>query len=265
MNSDDDDEWATLGFEVPKAAAVPCTRNRALLPISASSDESEDEASASPPAAAAVAPATACKAFLPTINTTVSCLESDDDDDRNEGMEEVCFLQVPNDVAEKLTRMLWLQGARGSSSSSSTSPTTSVQVIFDETPGGGPRQTRLRVGDLELPGRLCNLPTVVEVHKSLHPESGTYHKCNQAGQMIVVDHDEAALPTERELPNGLSAPTARIRRRKWRKRNPPAYTAANMAHLEEELLCLAKNQPMPVEKELVWEDVYEDVPEGQEA
>lgn len=258
MNSDDDDEWAALGFEVPgangKAAVVSCTRQRALLPISASSDESEeDESSGTASTAAAVAAANASKTLV------LNC-KSGDNDDREEGLEEVCFLQVPNDVAEKLKRMLRPQ----SSSSSSTSP-TSVQVMFDETPGDGPQQARLRVGDLDLPGRLCSLPTVVEVHKSFDPESGTFYKANQAGQMIVVDHDEASLPTERELPNGLSAPTARIRRRKWRTRNPPAYTATNMAHLEEELLCLAKNRPMPVTKELVWEDVYEDVPEGEEA
>ena len=35
------------------------------------------------------------------------------------------------------------------------------------------------------------------------------------------DTDEAALPTEVELPNGLAPPTANIRKRKWRKRPPP--------------------------------------------
>ena len=39
--------------------------------------------------------------------------------------------------------------------------------------------------------------------------------------MLVVDSDEAALPTEVELPNGLAPPTANIRKRKWRKRPPP--------------------------------------------
>lgn len=267
MNSDDEDEWAALGFEAPGAVhqeVVQCTRHRALLPIPASSDESEDDASAATAStAAAVAAAAASKVC--DANS-----ESDDDEDddagdngREEGMEEVCFLQVPNDVAEKLNRMLRLQGASSSSSSSSTSP-TSVQVMFDETPGDGPQHARLRVADLELPGRLCNLPTIVEVHKSFDPKCGTYHKANQAGQMIVVDHDEAVLPTERELPNGLSAPTARIRRRKWRRKRPAAHTAADVAHLEEELWCLAKHRPVPDKRELVWEDVYEDVPEGEE-
>ena len=186
--------------------------------------------------------------------------ESDDDDDREEGMEEVCFLQVPNDVAAQLNRLL-LQQQR--SSTSGASP-TSVQVMFDETPGEGPQQARLRVGDIELPGRLCSLPTIVEVHKSFDPKSGIYHKANQVGQMLVVDHDEGVLPTERELPNGLSAPTARMRKRKWRKKRPVDHTAADMAHLQEELLCLAKHRPVPDKKELVWEDVYEDVPEGEE-
>ena len=210
MNSDDEDEWAALGFEAPGAVhqeVVQCTRHRALLPIPASSDESEDDASAATAStAAAVAAAAASKVC--DANS-----ESDDDEDddagdngREEGMEEVCFLQVPNDVAEKLNRMLRLQGASSSSSSSSSTSPTSVQVMFDETPGDGPQHARLRVGDLELPGRLCNLPTIVEVHKSFDPKCGTYHKANQAGQMIVVDHDEAVLPTERELPKRPQCP-----------------------------------------------------------
>ena len=78
MNSDDEDEWAALGFEAPGAVhqeVVQCTRHRALLPIPASSDESEDDASAATAStAAAVAAAAASKVC--DANS-----ESDDDEE----------------------------------------------------------------------------------------------------------------------------------------------------------------------------------------
>ena len=82
--------------------------------------------------------------------------------------------------------------------------------------------------------------------------------------MLVVDRDAQALPTEAELPHGLSAPTAGIRRHKWTRasqrhvQKSGGYTPAQMAALENELAMysVGKKAPPP-HKELVWEDVLE--------
>ena len=244
--SDDDESWEDIkkqcGLRTCTRTAAPapppppspapsvfttaCT-HRPLNPIS-SDDEEEEEASA----------------------------ESDSDagGDGPEALEEVLLLQVPNDVAAQFERLLREepQGSQG------------VRVTFDEPTEGASQAARLRVGGEELPGRLCRLPTVVEVHKSFDGPSGTYYKANQIGQMLVVDRDAAALPTEAELPHGLSAPTARIRRRKWTRASQKhvakggGYTQAQMAALEDELAMysVGKKAPPP-HKELVWEDVLE--------
>lgn len=211
----------------PSAFTTACTR-RALDPVP--SDEEEDEAEASAESG------------------------SDAGADGPEALEEVLLLQVPNDVAAQFERLLREapQGSKG------------VRVSFDESAEGAPQAARLRVGGEELPGRLCRLPTVVEVHKSFDGPSGTYYKANQIGQMLVVDRDAEALPTEAELPHGLSAPTAHIRRRKWTRasqkdmKRAGGYTRAQMAALEDELAKYneGKKAPPPL-KELVWEDVLE--------
>ncbi len=216
----------------PSAFTTACT-HRPLDPIS-----SDDEAEESPAAASAAR----------------SDSDSDAGGDGPDALEEVLLLQVPNDVAAQFQRLLREepQGSPG------------VRVTFDEPAEGAPQTARLSVGGEALPGRLCRLPTVVEVHKSLDGPSGTYYKANQIGQMLVVDRDAQALPTEAELPHGLSAPTANIRRRKWTRASQKhvqkggGYTQAEMAALEDELAMynVGKKAPPPV-KELVWEDVLE--------
>ena len=244
--SDDDESWEDIkkqcGLRTCTRTAAPapppppspapsvfttaCT-HRPLNPIS-SDEEEEEEASA----------------------------ESDSDagGDGSEALEEVLLLQVPNDVAAQFERLLREepQGSQG------------VRVTFDEPTEGASQAARLRVGGEELPGRLCRLPTVVEVHKSFDGPSGTYYKANQIGQMLVVDRNPAALPKKVELPHGLSPPTAHIRKHKWTRRSQKmmerrgGYTQSQMAALENELSQYAKNKkaPQPI-KELVWEDVYE--------
>ena len=124
--------------------------------------------------------------------------------------EEHFLLQVPNHIAARLNALL----QQGQSESGA------VQVTFSEAVEGKPQAATMRVDGMELPARLCQLPTIVESHKSLNGGE-LYHKTGQVGQMLVCDSDEAALPTEVELPNGLAPPTANIRKRKWRKRPPP--------------------------------------------
>jgi len=247
--SDDDESWEEIKQEcgvrsctraadptpsppqspAPSTFTTACTR-RSLDPLPSDEEEEEPEEGAS--------------------------AESDSDagGDGLEALEEVLLLQVPNDVAAQFERLLSEepQGSKG------------VRVSFDESDEGAPQAARLRVGGEELPGRLCRLPTVVEVHKSFDGPSGTYYKANQIGQMLVVDRDAETLPTEAELPHGLSAPTMGIRRRKWTRKAQKdmkrvgGYTRAQMAALEDELAKynVGKKAPAPV-KELVWEDVLE--------
>ena len=114
--------------------------------------------------------------------------------------EEHFLLQVPNHIAARLNALL----QQGQSESGA------VQVTFSEAVEGKPQAATMRVDGMELPARLCQLPTIVESHKSLNGGE-LYHKTGQVGQMLVCDSDEAALPTEVELPNGLAPPTADVR------------------------------------------------------
>ena len=168
-----------------------------------------------------------------------------------EELEDVFLIQVPNDIAEQFNLLL---GGKCHKS-------TDVQVTFGEATDGAPQAATITVDGYDLPGRLCNLPTVVEVHKSFDIESGKYYKANQIGQMLVVDHCESALPTDVELPHGLSIPTQSIRRRKWDKRRPRRmvgkYTSIEMEQLQKELACIAAGKKFGKQYEVMYEDVYE--------
>ena len=98
------------------------------------------------------------------------------------------LLQVPNHIAARLNALL----QQGQSESGA------VQVTFSEAVEGKPQAATMRVDGMELPARLCQLPTIVESHKSLNGGE-LYHKTGQVGQMLVCDTDEAALPTEVEM------------------------------------------------------------------
>ena len=123
-------------------------------------------------------------------------------------LEEHFLLQVPDHIAARLQALIQqAENAPGD-----------VAVTFDEGGPDKPQSAALRVDGTDLPARLCKLPTIVETHKSLDGE--TYYKTGQVGQMLVVDDEEAALPTDLELRDGLAPPTANIRKRKWRTRPP---------------------------------------------
>ena len=156
------------------------------------------------------------------------------------------MLQVPNHIAARLTALL----------QQSENAPADVQVTFSEAVEDKPQGATMRVDGVELPARLCKLPTIVESHKSLDG-GATYYKTGQVGQMLVVESDEAALPTEVELPNGLAPPTANIRKRKWRKRPPRDEKALEQVQLELE--ALVRGGPPPPLKELIMEDVEEEI------
>ena len=124
-------------------------------------------------------------------------------------LEEHFLLQVPDHIAARLQALIQQQAENAPGD---------VAVTFDEGGPDKPQSATLRVDGTDLPARLCKLPTIVETHKSLDGE--TYYKTGQVGQMLVVDDEEAALPTDLELRDGLAPPTANIRKRKWRKRPP---------------------------------------------
>ena len=160
--------------------------------------------------------------------------------------EEHFLLQVPNHIAARLSALLQ-QGENAPAD---------VQVTFSEAVEDTPQGATMRVDGVELPARLCKLPTIVESHKSFDGGS-TYYKTGQVGQMLVVESDEAALPTEVELPNGLAPPTANIRKRKWRKRPPRDEKALEQVQLELE--ALVRGGPPPPLKELIMEEVEEEI------
>ena len=75
-------------------------------------------------------------------------------------------------------------------------------------------------------------------------------------RILVVEDDEAKLPKEHELRDGLAPPAANIRNRKWRKRMPENLRGPKaLQRVEEELqaLLLNKNGAPPPIKECVWE------------
>ena len=160
--------------------------------------------------------------------------------------EEHFLLQVPNHIAARLSALLQ-QGENAPAD---------VQVTFSEAVEDTPQGATMRVDGVELPARLCKLPTIVESHKSFDG-GATYYKTGQVGQMLVVESDEAALPTEVELPNGLAPPTANIRKRKWRKRPPRDEKALEQVQLELE--ALVRGGPPPPLKELIMEEVEEEI------
>ena len=91
--------------------------------------------------------------------------------------EEHFLLQVPNHIAARLNALLQ-QGQ------SENAAKAAVQVTFSEAVEGKPQAATMRVDGMELPARLCQLPTIVESHKSLNGGE-LYYKTGQVGQMLV--------------------------------------------------------------------------------
>ena len=176
--------------------------------------------------------------------------------------EDNILLTVPEDVAEVLRR-----AAEGE-----------VSVEFDDGARAVPRSHRpsshgygraraefdvkrsatLRVGEHTLPARLMGLPTVVETHKSV--DGATYFKSGIVSEVLVAEHDGAALPAGSELADGLTAPTAGIRKRKWGARSARDKEKVMQVALDLEAHVAArKHKVIPAERELVEIDQYEEV------
>ena len=109
------------------------------------------------------------------------------------------------------------------------------------------------MGERTLPARLMGLPTVVETHKSV--DGATYFKSGIVSEVLVAEHDGAALPAGSELADGLTAPTAGIRKRKWGVRTARDKDEVMQVALDLEA-AVAKNKGIPKECELVEVDQY---------
>ena len=121
------------------------------------------------------------------------------------------LLDVPPDVGEQLHA--WL--------ANSAAADVSVEIAEDRN------AATLTVNGTRLPGALTTLPTVVETHTSL--DGVTFYKSGEIGKVLVARHTEEDLPEgsgvpfsqAAELPeraDGLTVPTANVRKKMWRKR-----------------------------------------------
>ena len=127
------------------------------------------------------------------------------------------LLDVPDDVAEQLHA--WLAGGANAD----------VRLAVEEDKN----VATLKVNGHSLSAAFTTLPTVVETHASL--DGVTFYKSGEVGKMLVARHSPDDLPrvvtgevpsapADAELmpeqPDGLTAPTANIRKKMWRKRPP---------------------------------------------
>ena len=92
--------------------------------------------------------------------------------------EEHFILQVPAAIADRLRTLLQEDRARGREEDGNAP--ARVNITFGEEEEGRPRACSLWLDGETLPGRMCNLPTVVETHKSLEAGAGVYYKVGPA-------------------------------------------------------------------------------------
>lgn len=158
------------------------------------------------------------------------------------------LLDVPEDVAAKLHA--WLEGGGEGAAED-------VQIELGGDVGGMEPASALYVDGERLTATAAALPTIVEVHKSL--DSVNFFKACDLGHVVVARHDKDELPKGPELPNGLTPPTERIRKRMWRKR--PQYDPKEVEQVAVELEAL-NGGSLKAEFELTY--VEEEVPIGDE-
>jgi len=155
---------------------------------------------------------------------------------QDSGVEEQILLRVPPEVAKNIRKMMKNNNLDG------------VEFYFTEE-----RRGKFVIGGQEYNMTLCDLPCVVETHKTL--DSRSYYKSGDIGQILLVEDPKAPPPKKplydenfRLLDAGVTPSTRNIRQRKFRKR--PNIPRSEIQEAEEEILRIVKNQPS-VQKEQI--------------
>ena len=141
------------------------------------------------------------------------------------------LLDVPPDVAERLNA--WLAGE--------ASAEVSLAMAADEN------AATLTVDGTPLSAAVSSLPTIVETHASL--DGVTFFKTGEIGKVLVARPAAEAAPAVAfaqraelpERPDGLTPPTAGIRKRMWRKR--PVRDPREVEQVAVELEALRVRRP----------------------
>ncbi|KAF0775933.1 hypothetical protein AaE_000368 [Aphanomyces astaci] len=180
-------------------------------------------------------------------------------------MMEQYLLRVPKRVGEELRKKMAEKEVRGvdvvaggTSASHMQSPCilfprlNVVCVVADN------RNFKFRIDDTELPATLCQLPCIVETHKTY--DEKLFYKSGDIGQILLV-HDtpeeQMLYETVTELPGGITPPTTNIVKRKYAKtRKSPIFPKADVARVEDTLVkIIAGGIIEDVQEELV--DFYD--------
>ncbi|RHZ06358.1 hypothetical protein DYB31_010136 [Aphanomyces astaci] len=137
-------------------------------------------------------------------------------------MMEQYLLRVPKRVGEELRKKMAEKEVRG------------VDVVA----GADNRNFKFRIDDTELPATLCQLPCIVETHKTY--DEKLFYKSGDIGQILLV-HDtpeeQMLYETVTELPGGITPPTTNIVKRKYAKtRKSPIFPKADVARVEDTLV-----------------------------
>ncbi|ETV76474.1 hypothetical protein H257_09491 [Aphanomyces astaci] len=157
-------------------------------------------------------------------------------------MMEQYLLRVPKRVGEELRKKMAEKEVRG------------VDVVA----GADNRNFKFRIDDTELPATLCQLPCIVETHKTY--DEKLFYKSGDIGQILLV-HDtpeeQMLYETVTELPGGITPPTTNIVKRKYAKtRKSPIFPKADVARVEDTLVkIIAGGIIEDVQEELV--DFYD--------
>ncbi|ETW05408.1 hypothetical protein H310_03176 [Aphanomyces invadans] len=137
-------------------------------------------------------------------------------------MMEQYLLRVPKKVAVDLRKKMAEKEVRG------------VDVVA----GADNRNFKFRIDDTELPATLCQLPCIVETHKTY--DEKLFYKSGDIGQILLV-HDtpeeQMLYETVTELPGGITPPTTNIVKRKYAKtRKNPIFPKNDVARVEDMLV-----------------------------
>ncbi|KAF0694576.1 Aste57867_14564 [Aphanomyces stellatus] len=157
-------------------------------------------------------------------------------------MMEQYLIRVPKKVGAELRKKMQEKEVRG------------VDVVA----GADNKHFKFHIDDSELPSTLCQLPCILETHKTY--DDNLFYKSGEIGQILLVHEsaeEQMLYETVTELPSGITPPTTNIVKRKYAKtRKYPAFPKPDVARVEDTLVkIIAGGVIEDVQEELV--DFYD--------